>query len=110
MPQSSLDAPTGTPRISMATAKTSWVNGQLHFYFVTSFRGLGSESFYLSTRFKRTGKRNEIFLATKFGITPTGADGRPEYVRSSVEKSLKRLGVDQIDLYYLHVSDFLQYA
>jgi len=58
----------------------------------------------LSTRFKRTGKRNEIFLGTKFGITPTGPNGQPEYVRSAVEKSLKRMGVDYIDLYYLHVS------
>jgi len=30
--------------------------------------------------------------------------GKPEYVRSAAEKSLKRLGVDTIDLYYLHVS------
>ncbi|KAF9057099.1 NADP-dependent oxidoreductase domain-containing protein [Panaeolus papilionaceus] len=55
--------------------------------------------------FKRTGKRDQIFLATKFGITPTGTDGRPEYVRASIEKSLKRLGVETIDLYYLHRAD-----
>ena len=56
-------------------------------------------------RFKRTGKRNEIFLATKFGVT-WGRDksitGDPEYVKEACEKSLKRLGVDQIDLYYMH--------
>ncbi|KAJ7131444.1 Aldo/keto reductase [Mycena epipterygia] len=62
--------------------------------------------------FKRTGKRDEIFLATKFGfVAPTPPenriiDGSPEYARRSVEKSLKRLGVDCIDLYYLHRADF----
>ncbi|KAJ6598148.1 NADP-dependent oxidoreductase domain-containing protein [Mycena vulgaris] len=59
--------------------------------------------------FKRTGKRDDIFLATKFGfIGMTGdniIDGSPEYARLSVEKSLKRLGVDCIDLYYLHRAD-----
>ncbi|KAJ7489023.1 NADP-dependent oxidoreductase domain-containing protein [Mycena latifolia] len=59
--------------------------------------------------FKRTGKRDEIFLATKFGfVAMTGdrvIDGSPEYARRSVEKSLKRLGVDCIDLFYLHRAD-----
>ncbi|KAF8880468.1 Aldo/keto reductase [Gymnopilus junonius] len=54
---------------------------------------------------KRTGKRNEIFLATKFGATATGPNGKVEYVRASAEKSLKRLGVETIDLYYLHRAD-----
>ncbi|KDR76498.1 hypothetical protein GALMADRAFT_210475 [Galerina marginata CBS 339.88] len=53
--------------------------------------------------FKRTGKRGDIFLATKFGLTSEGINGTPEYVRSAAEKSLLRLGVDTIDLYYLHV-------
>ncbi|KAF8970341.1 NADP-dependent oxidoreductase domain-containing protein [Flammula alnicola] len=55
--------------------------------------------------FKRTGKRDQIFLATKFGSTPTAPNGKPEYVKSAVEKSLKRLGVETIDLYYLHRAD-----
>jgi aryl-alcohol dehydrogenase-like predicted oxidoreductase len=57
-------------------------------------------------------RRSEITLATKFGILtgddgmPTGAvDGRPAYVRSSVDASLQRLGVDHVDLYYLHRAD-----
>lgn len=46
-------------------------------------------------RLKKTGKRNEIFLATKVGITgdperPT--NGEPEYVKACMEKSLSRLG------------------
>ncbi|VDC05602.1 unnamed protein product [Peniophora sp. CBMAI 1063] len=58
--------------------------------------------------FKRTGKRNEIFLATKFGVTfgqAKNITGDPEYVKAACEKSLKRLGVDQIDLYYMHRAD-----
>ena len=55
--------------------------------------------------FKKTGRRSDIFLATKFGVT-WGRDkaitGDPEYVKEACEKSLKRLGVDQIDLYYMH--------
>jgi len=55
------------------------------------------------------GRRDEVVLATKFGIvvdpdSPTGRgiDGTPSYARSSVEGSLQRLGVEHIDLYYLH--------
>ena len=52
--------------------------------------------------FKRSGKRNDIFLATKFGFTPAGICGKAEYVKEAAEKSLKRLGTNTIDLYYLH--------
>ena len=52
------------------------------------------------------GRRSEVVLATKFGIVRDGerrgVRGDRAYVRSSVEGSLKRLGVDVIDLYYLH--------
>src|SRR6202522_639490 len=58
------------------------------------------------------GKRDQVVLATKFGILrdPTnpnirGVSGKPEYVRKSCEASLKRLGVDHIDLYYQHRVD-----
>ncbi|MBP8696850.1 MAG: aldo/keto reductase [Syntrophobacterales bacterium] len=57
------------------------------------------------------GRRQEVFLATKFGILRSadpayrGVCGRPEYVRSACEASLKRLGVDVIDLYYQHRVD-----
>src|SRR4051812_16345185 len=56
--------------------------------------------------------RDEIVLATKFGIVRDPADpaargmnGRPEYVRQSCDASLRRLGVDYIDLYYQHRVD-----
>ncbi|KAJ5621318.1 hypothetical protein N7528_006101 [Penicillium herquei] len=59
---------------------------------------------------KRSDKRNEIFLATKFGLQrqPGGSHtfrSDPEYVKSACEKSLKRFGVDTIDLYYCHRVD-----
>jgi aryl-alcohol dehydrogenase-like predicted oxidoreductase len=57
-------------------------------------------------------RRNDVILATKFGNgiddngKPTGkVNGQPEYVRKSIEGSLKRLGVDYIDLYYQHRVD-----
>jgi len=57
-------------------------------------------------------RRDKVVLATKFGIlrdpadpTKRGVCGRPDYVRSSCEGSLKRLGVETIDLYYLHRVD-----
>ena len=56
-------------------------------------------------------RRGEVFLATKFGNVRgadgsfLGVNGRPEYVRSSCEGSLKRLGLDTIDLYYQHRVD-----
>jgi len=59
--------------------------------------------------FARTGKRNEIFLATKFAnVMRDGAmvvDSSYEYAKQACEKSLKRLGVDSIDLYYCHRVD-----
>jgi aryl-alcohol dehydrogenase-like predicted oxidoreductase len=58
------------------------------------------------------GKRDQVFLATKFGIvrdpndpTVRGVNGSPEYARKSIEGSLRRLGVETIDLYYLHRID-----
>ncbi|KAI0063909.1 Aldo/keto reductase [Artomyces pyxidatus] len=62
----------------------------------------------IGTWFKRTGKRDQIFLATKFGSRPPSGklvDGSPEYVRQAFDKSVKRLGVEKIDLYYLHRPD-----
>jgi aryl-alcohol dehydrogenase-like predicted oxidoreductase len=56
------------------------------------------------------GRRGEVTLATKFGIvrSPGGrisVDGRPSYARECCESSLRRLGTDHVDLYYLHRVD-----
>ena len=58
------------------------------------------------------GRREQAFIATKFGIVrdpanpqARGVNGRPDYVRAACEGSLKRLGIDTIDLYYQHRVD-----
>lgn len=54
--------------------------------------------------------RNKLFIATKFGFTQDGGgnmtfNGSPAYMRQAVERSLKRLKIDTIDLYYAHRID-----
>jgi aryl-alcohol dehydrogenase-like predicted oxidoreductase len=56
-------------------------------------------------------RRDQVVLATKFGIVrgddprDRGVNGRPEYVREAIDGSLKRLGLDHVDLYYQHRVD-----
>ncbi|KIY73103.1 Aldo/keto reductase [Cylindrobasidium torrendii FP15055 ss-10] len=65
----------------------------------------GDSEEFIGKWLSRTGKRDQIFLATKCGMTMKGAVGTPEYVRQQCEASLKKLGVDCIDLFYLHRVD-----
>ncbi|KAF4302565.1 pyridoxine 4-dehydrogenase [Botryosphaeria dothidea] len=76
----------------------------------------GDSEDLLGEWFKRTGKRDQIFLASKFG-GPVGAASKPDskdhkirtdpaYVKQACQRSLDRLGVDTIDLYYVHRVDF----
>ncbi|HEY0695481.1 MAG TPA: aldo/keto reductase [Kribbella sp.] len=59
------------------------------------------------------GRRDQVVLATKFGLQwarggsamPTVVNGSPEYARSAIDASLQRLGVDHVDLWYLHRKD-----
>ncbi|OZY41189.1 aldo/keto reductase [Pseudomonas fragi] len=58
------------------------------------------------------GKRDQVFLASKFGIVRDpanpafrGINGRPEYIHQAIDGSLKRLGVETLDLYYQHRMD-----
>lgn len=57
------------------------------------------------------GRRDRVVLATKFGVlrgedgSLQGVNGKPDYVRTACEASLRRLGVDVIDLYYQHRVD-----
>jgi len=58
------------------------------------------------------GRRDDVVLATKFGImrdpenaAARGINGRPEYVHEACDASLRRLGIDHIDLYYQHRVD-----
>ncbi|CAG8585401.1 5802_t:CDS:1, partial [Racocetra fulgida] len=71
--------------------------------------GCGNNEILLSKVLKD--RRNEIFLCTKFGNVRgengefLDVNGKPEYVHEACEKSLQRLGVDCIDLYYQHRVD-----
>lgn len=58
------------------------------------------------------GKRDQMFLASKFGIVRDpanpvlrGVNGRPDYIRNAIDGTLQRLGVDTLDLYYQHRID-----
>ncbi|KAM0476218.1 hypothetical protein ACHAPX_006635 [Trichoderma viride] len=65
----------------------------------------------LAKWFRRTGRRNDIFLASKFGLIMgenlqlKGIDSSGEYCKKACEDSLQRLGIDCIDLYYVHHLD-----
>ena len=94
---------------SMATLERAFELG-ITFYDTADMYGPHTNE-ELVGRFLR-GKRDRVILATKFGIVRDpqnpqirGVNGKPDYVRASVEGSLRRLGVDVIDLYYLHRVD-----
>ncbi|PKC13136.1 aldo/keto reductase [Rhizophagus irregularis] len=80
-----------------------------NFWDTSDIYGNGANEILLSKVLKD--KRDKVFLCTKFGILRdsngafTGVSGSPEFVRQACEKSLKRLGVDYIDLYYQHRMD-----
>ncbi len=80
----------------------------INFFDTADAYGDGKNEQLLGDVFK--GKRGRIFIATKFGnLRRAGSDrkvdGRPDYVRTACEASLKRLGTDVIDLYYQHRVD-----
>lgn len=59
-----------------------------------------------------SGKRDQVFLASKFGIVRDlanpalrGVNGRPDYIRKAIDGTLRRLGVETLDLYYQHRID-----
>ncbi|CAG8599212.1 2327_t:CDS:2, partial [Funneliformis caledonium] len=80
-----------------------------YFWDTADMYGTGANEILLSKVLKE--RRNEVFLCTKFGVVRgpdsefMGVKGDREYVRQTCEKSLKRLGVDYIDLYYQHRVD-----
>jgi aryl-alcohol dehydrogenase-like predicted oxidoreductase len=73
----------------------------------------GDSEVLLGKWFKRTGKRNEIFLSSKFGIMKSGTfvdertvDSSAKYCKEACQASLTNLGIDTIDLYYVHRVNF----
>uniref|UniRef100_A0A8H8CEZ4 NADP-dependent oxidoreductase domain-containing protein n=1 Tax=Psilocybe cubensis TaxID=181762 RepID=A0A8H8CEZ4_PSICU len=65
----------------------------------------GDSEVLLGKWFKRTGKRKDLFIATKFGFTLQGPNNKPEYIRECCDSSLKKMGIETIDLYYCHRVD-----
>jgi aryl-alcohol dehydrogenase-like predicted oxidoreductase len=81
----------------------------INFLDTADVYGLGHNEELVGKALK--GRREKVFLATKFGNVRAkngeflGVNGRPDYVRSACEASLRRLGVERIDLYYQHRVD-----
>ena len=81
----------------------------INFFDTADMYGSGANEELLGRAFK--GRWNEVVLATKFAVMRgpngefLGVNGKPEYIRNACEQSLRRLGTDSIDLYYMHRQD-----
>jgi len=92
---------------SLATMENALDLG-IHFFDTADVYGNGHNESLIARVLKN--RRQDVVIATKFGFVgdehgAVRVCGRPEYVAAACEKSLKRLGVDVIDLYYLHRLD-----
>jgi aryl-alcohol dehydrogenase-like predicted oxidoreductase len=98
----------GDERESIATIRRALDIG-VTFLDTAAAYGLGANESLVGRAI--AGRRHEAVVATKCGIVkgpdgrPTGVDGSPEEIRASCDASLKRLGTDVIDLFYLHRVD-----
>ena len=100
----------GTPddAESLETLSQALANG-VNFLDTSDVYGAGKGEELLG-QFIRRQPRDALVVATKFGLVlrpgaPPRVDNSPDYVRSACENSLRRLGVDAIDLYYVHRRD-----
>jgi aryl-alcohol dehydrogenase-like predicted oxidoreductase len=81
----------------------------VNFFDTADMYGWGANERLLGKAFK--GRWSELILATKFAVMRgpngefLGLNGKPEYIRQACEQSLQNLGVDTIDLYYMHRQD-----
>ncbi|HEU4698585.1 MAG TPA: aldo/keto reductase [Gemmatimonadales bacterium] len=77
------------------------------FFDTADIYGTGLSEEYLGRALRERGRRDRAVIATKFGMKfdEQRQGARPEYVRQACEDSLRRLGVDVIDLYQLHTPD-----
>lgn len=99
--------PAGTLEEKVARLEHAHVTG-LHFWDMADIYGDSED--VVGEWIKRCGKRDDIFLCTKFGLLRQGEGpftfrSDPEYIKTACERSLQRLGVDTIDLYYCHRVD-----
>ncbi len=81
----------------------------VNFFDTADMYGWGANEQLLGKAFK--GRWDEVILATKFAVMRgpkgefLGLNGKPEYIRQACDKSLQNLGVETIDLYYMHRQD-----
>ncbi len=81
----------------------------VNFFDTADMYGWGSNERLLGKAFK--GRWDEVIIATKFAVMRgphgefLGLNGKPEYIRQACDQSLQNLGVDTIDLYYMHRKD-----
>jgi len=89
---------------SIATIHAALDNG-VNFFDTADVYGNGHNEILVGKALKE--RRSEAIIATKFGFLPNeaGISGRPEYAKQACDASLTRLGIDSIDLYYLHRVD-----
>ena len=99
----------GDPQESIATIHRA-IDLGITFFDTADMYGHGANEELLGQALK--GKRDKVAIATKFGIVrdpidpaKRGINGRPDYVKKACEASLRRLGVEVIDLYYQHRVD-----
>ena len=86
---------------------TALDNG-VNFFDTADTYGLGQSELTLGKALK--GRREKAVIASKFGVhamkgTPTFYDNSPDWIRTSIEGTLKRLGTDYLDLYQIHYRD-----
>jgi aryl-alcohol dehydrogenase-like predicted oxidoreductase len=102
----------GDEKQSIATIHRAMESG-VNFFDTADMYGVGHNEELLKKAFVDAGKRDQVVIATKFGVARTADGGwqaKPyrgdrEYVHQACDASLKRLGVDTIDLYYQHRVD-----
>ena len=81
----------------------------VNFFDTADMYGSGANEQLLGKAFK--GRWNQLCLATKFAVMRgpngefLGVNGKPDYIRQACDQSLQRLGVEAIDLYYMHRKD-----
>ncbi len=81
----------------------------VNFFDTADMYGWGANERLLGKAFK--GRRDDVILATKFAVMRgpngefLGLNGKPEYIRQACDQSLQNLGVESIDLYYMHRQD-----
>jgi aryl-alcohol dehydrogenase-like predicted oxidoreductase len=82
-------------------------SANIYAHWVEGFKGGESETL-LGEWMRERGNRDQLFIATKVGFNYPGVEQtlRASVIQVEAEKSLKRLGVDSIDLYYAHVDDY----